>query len=124
VNFRIQSLAHASLIVADVERALAFYVGLLGLPVNTSRPELGYPGAWLDVGDQQIHLLQLPNPDPVAGRPQHGGRDRHLAFYVSGLDEVKQTLDKAGIGYTESRSGRAAIFFRDYDGNALEFIER
>ena len=25
----------------------------------------------------QIHLMQLPNPDPTTGRPAHGGRDRH-----------------------------------------------
>jgi len=31
-------------------------------------------------------------------------------------------LDAAGISYTPSRSGRAALFCRDPDGNALEFI--
>jgi glyoxylase I family protein len=31
-------------------------------------------------------------------------------------------LDGARIAYTLSRSGRAALFCRDPDGNALEFI--
>jgi glyoxylase I family protein len=75
------------------------------------------------VGDQQIHLLELPNPDPVAGRPEHGGRDRHVAMRVSGLDDVKARLDAAGLAYTLSRSGRRAVFCRDPDGNALELIE-
>lgn len=119
----ISRLHHASLIVADTASSLAFYRDLLGLAVEPSRPDLGYPGAWLNIGDQQIHLLELPNPDAVDGRPTHGGRDRHIAFNVDALDELAQRLESAGIGYTKSKSGRRALFCRDPDGNALEFIE-
>ena len=80
-------------------------------------------GAWLTVGSQQIHLLELPNPDPVKGRPEHGGRDRHTAFYVSDIDILIKSLEQNSITFTRSRSGRSAIFCRDPDGNALEFIE-
>lgn len=111
------------MIVADTARALAFYRDVLGLRVDPARPDLGYPGAWLDLGGQQIHLLELPNPDPVAGRPAHGGRDRHCAFTVRDLDQLRRRLDAARIGYTLSRSGRRALFVRDPDGNALELIE-
>ena len=121
--FRIESLAHASLIVSDTQRALAFYGDLLGLELDSSRPDLGYPGAWLAVGAQQIHLLELPNPDPQTGRPAHGGRDRHTALFVSGLGELRARLDARNIPYTMSRSGRAALFCRDPDGNAMELIE-
>lgn len=114
---------HASLIVADTDRALDFYCGLLGLERDDSRPDLGYPGAWLNLGRQQIHLLELPNPDPLQGRPAHGGRDRHLAFRVRSLDSLVAVLEKAGIDYSLSRSGRRALFCRDPDRNALEFIE-
>jgi len=31
-------------------------------------------------------------------------------------------LEQAGVVYTQSRSGRASIFFRDPDGNALEWM--
>lgn len=119
----IQSMLHATLIVADLEASLRFYRDLLGLAVNPRRPELGYPGAWFDMGAQQLHLMQLPNPDPLTGRPAHGGRDRHLAFAVTDLDLLCQRLDEAGIGYTLSRSGRRALFCRDPDANALEFVE-
>lgn len=114
---------HASVIVSDTGRALCFYRDLLGLRVDAGRPDLGYPGAWLWIGEQQLHLLELPNPDPVDGRPAHGGRDRHLALTIDDLDVLAQRLDAAGIGYTRSRSGRRALFFRDPDGNALEMIE-
>jgi len=123
-KFQFGNILHASVIVSETRRALHFYHNILGLPIIASRPELGYPGAWLSVGAQQIHLLELPNPDPVTGRPVHGGRDRHIAFAVKNLPQLKQTLDEQGIAYTLSKSGRAAMFIRDPDGNALELIEQ
>ena len=119
----IQSILHASVIVQDLEKSLAFYSGLLRLPQDESRPDLGYPGAWIDVGEQQIHLMELPTPDPIEGRPEHGGRDRHVAMAVLNLDGLAAQLDHAGIQYTRSKSGRQALFCRDPDGNALEFIQ-
>ena len=119
----INRIHHASLLVADTDRALSFYQEIVGLEVVKDRPDLGFPGAWLQVGQQQIHLLELPNPDPVSGRPDHGGRDRHIAFHLSSLDELIQRLEENHIDYTLSRSGRQALFCRDPDGNALEFIQ-
>lgn len=116
-------LHHVSIIVADTTRALDFYRGVLGLEPDDRRPDLGYPGAWLTLDGGQIHLLELPNPDPVAGRPEHGGRDRHFALTVARLEPVVQALEQAGITYTLSRSGRRALFCRDPDGNAVEIIE-
>lgn len=120
---QIKQIHHASLIVADADIALRFYRDLLGLEVDQQRPELGYPGAWLKVGALQIHLLELPNPDPLEDRPEHGGRDRHIAFFVDSIDQLAERLEKAGIAYTKSRSGRKALFCRDPDANALEFIQ-
>lgn len=119
----ISQILHSSVIIQDTEKALNFYQGVLGLTVDESRPDLGYPGVWLNVGGQQIHLLELPNPDPVTGRPQHGGRDRHVALAVNEIDELQERLEQAGLEFTRSKSGRKALFTRDPDGNALEFIE-
>lgn len=119
----IKTLHHVSLIVADTERALGFYCGLLGLALDPSRPDLGYPGAWLWVGDRQIHLMEIANPDSTEDRPAHGGRDRHFAMTVTDLDALAARLDAAGIPFTLSRSGRRALFCRDLDANALELIE-
>ena len=119
----VRSINHVSLLVADTRRSLDFYHGLLGLPVNDSRPDLDFPGAWLQVGDGQIHLLELPESGQSREPRQHGGRDYHLAMNVTSLDEVVQVLETAGIAYTRSRSGRKALFCRDPDGNALELVE-
>ena len=121
----IKGFHHTSVLVKDTDRALEFYTGVLGLERNHARPELPYPGAWLDLGDGgQIHLIELPNPDPLEGRPTHGGRDRHTALTVADLDIVIANLELAKLDYTLSSSGRRALFCRDFDGNTLELIEQ
>ena len=118
----VSALAHASLVVSDLTQALNFYCGTLGLQ-TCDRPDLGYPGAWLALASgQQIHLLALlDSPDPVSDR--RPGQDRHLAFSVSELDSIVSRLTDAGVPFMHSRSGRQAVFCRDPDGNALEFIK-
>lgn len=118
---KIHSIHHVSLLVADTGRALGFYRDLLGL-VEIERPPLNFPGAWLALGDRQLHLLELPNPDAEAERPGHVGRDRHLALGVQDLGELEQRLQRAAIPVTRSQSGRNAIFCRDPDGNGVELI--
>lgn len=118
-------LHHVSLLVSDTERALQFYCGVLGLKQIERPKTIPFPGAWLEVAEhQQIHLLELPSPDPKEGRPEHGGRDRHFAMIVPDLDEIRKKLEKAGIPYSMSKSGRRALFCRDPDANAIEFIEK
>ncbi|MDH5357290.1 MAG: VOC family protein [Gammaproteobacteria bacterium] len=121
----IKSIAHASFLVADVKQSLEFYCGVLQIPLNTGRPDFPFDGAWLDLGDsgQQLHLMQLPNPDSAEGRPKHGGKDKHVALVVDDLEALAQRLENAGITLSRSKSGRPAFFCRDPDGNALEFAE-
>ena len=120
----VKSLDHCSLIVADTSKALDFYMGILELKVDESRPDIGYPGAWLQVGDGQIHLLEVTDPYASVNRPEHGGRDNHLALQVSDLELIIRRLQQAGISYSKSKSGRSALFCRDYDGNAIELVEK
>ena len=56
--------------------------------------------------------MVLPNPDPLEGRPEHGGRDRHMCCGIESVDALEGRLKAAGIEYTRSKSGRKAIFFR------------
>lgn len=114
-------LHHASLLVADTSKSRKFYREIIGL-TECSRPDLGYPGCWFALGEQQLHLIELSNPDPISGRPEHGGHDRHIAFSVTDMDALVSRLEQHGIHYSRSRSGRNALFLRDPDGNALEFI--
>jgi len=120
--FEIVNLLHASLMVADLAQSRRFYEHVLGLKPSPARPEMSFPGIWYDIGSAQIHLICLPNPDPVSQRPAHGGRDRHTALGVNNFDALISRLDAAGLTYSLSQSGRRALFVRDPDGNALELV--
>ena len=121
---QIAALLHAGLLVSDLARAKVFYESVLGLKRIADRPALPYPGEWYDLGaGQQLHLMNLPNPDAASIRPGHGGRDRHIALAVRDMAALKSRLDAAGVAYTTSQSGRAALFCRDPDRNTLEFVE-
>ncbi len=121
----IKSIAHASFLVVNIQDSLNFYCGVLGIKQNMGRPKFPFDGAWLDLGDsgQQLHLMQLPNPDSKEGRPEHGGKDKHIALVVDDLAALAVRLEGANVTFSRSKSGRAAFFCRDPDGNALEFSE-
>lgn len=119
----ITGILHASFLTADLARSRDFYEGVLGLQSDSNRPVMSFDGVWYNVGpSQQIHLLLLPSPDAGLPRPVHGGRDRHVALAVSDFAGLIECLDRAGIDYTLSSSGRRALFCRDPDGNVLELI--
>lgn len=118
----IKSLHHASMLVADLAAARAFYEGVLDLQPSDLRPPMRFDGVWYEIGEQQIHLLALPSPEEGLERPEHGGRDRHTALLVNDFDELIARLEQAQVPFTFSQSGRRALFCRDPSGNALELI--
>jgi catechol 2,3-dioxygenase-like lactoylglutathione lyase family enzyme len=119
----ITGILHATFLTSDLDKSRAFYEGVLGLHPDPHRPKMGYDGLWYEVApNQQIHLMLLPDPEAGLQRPAHGGRDRHVALSVGDFSELIERFERAGIAYTLSSSGRRALFCRDPDGNALEFI--
>lgn len=120
----INGFHHATFITRDLSQARDFYEHVLGLFPDIKRPVMSFDGVWYDIApQQQIHLMLLSNPEEGVVRPAHGGRDRHVALSVSSLAALIQKLEQAGIPYSVSQSGRRALFCRDPDENALEFIE-
>ncbi len=120
----IVGIHHTTFLSSDLSRSRTFYEGILDLPVDTTRPAMNFDGVWYDVASgQQIHLMALPSVEAGLQRPAHGGRDRHVAFVVTNLALLEERLEQAGIAYSRSQSGRRALFCRDPDQNALEFIE-
>jgi glyoxylase I family protein len=96
-------------------------VGILGL--SRIDRSLNYPGAWYQIGDVQIHLIedvnyQSPNIDLLKST-----RNPHIALGVRDLTAAKEQLLAANCIVKMSNSGRAALFTQDPDGNAIELIE-
>ena len=79
---------HVALNVSDVPAAIDFYTNVLGLEIDTTRPDFGIAGAWLDAGGQQVHLIELPVP------PKMG---QHLALLYDDLDAVVAALRAKGV---------------------------
>lgn len=120
----ITAILHTTFLSRDLDKSRAFYEGVLGLKPDTTRPLMSFDGVWYEVAkNQQIHIMLLKNPEENLIRPEHGGRDRHVALNVSDINRLIERLDQQQIAYTLSQSGRNALFCRDPDQNALEFIE-
>ncbi|MEM7411367.1 MAG: VOC family protein [Myxococcota bacterium] len=108
---------HVSLNVDDLDACLSFYVDTLGLtPIE--RPDLGFPGAWLAFGPQELHLLQVEDHQAPDGQ--------HFAFRVTDLDATLAALDAAGVKATppfEIPGVCRQAFLKDPAGNLLELNE-
>lgn len=93
--------------------------------MNEARPDqhFWFRGAWFWVGPNMIHIMEVPNPDPKEGRPEHGGEDRHVCLGIEQLEPLIAKLEQARVTFTRAVNGRRAIFFRDPDANTIEVFE-
>lgn len=113
---------HVSFRVTDLPIALAFYEGVLGCR-RLERPddELPTPGAWLEAGTTQVHLIEAP-ADDLTGYPPAGltGTASHVAFHSDDLAAAEESFRLRGI---EIRRGKVLpqFFVADPDGNLIEF---
>lgn len=102
-----------SINVSDVPAALAFYTEVLGMSRREDRPDFAFGGAWLDVGGQQVHLIDAPVPE---------NRGQHFALRVEDLDAAVAELRAKGVEVSDPQPvgpGRQAFLF-DPAGNMVE----
>jgi len=88
-------LHHVSIVVTDLERALAFYRDLLGI-AQIERPAIPVPGAWLACGDRQIHLIVHPG-GTFRTKARIDIADAHFAFRTDDFDGVVDKLVRHGF---------------------------
>jgi glyoxylase I family protein len=113
-----QGIHHVSINVNNVDAALDFYVGVLNLELK-HRPDLGFPGAWIQAGEQEIHLLGIDSGVPV--------KEQHFAFAVTDADTVHEALAERGFNPSAIREIPAVcrqFFTHDPSGNMIEFNQR
>lgn len=120
----VEAVNHVSLCVEDLDASLAFYCGLLGLE-PLERPDFGIPGAWLDAGNSQIHLIVAPE-GMDAGRPpsKPSPLANHLAFTVSDYKQTLSRLGDAGLEVIETSPEIGQLWVTDPSGHMIEFSSR
>ncbi|MFJ8473876.1 VOC family protein [Kitasatospora sp. NPDC094011] len=117
---RVVALDHLVLNVADIERSLAFYTGLLGLePVRVDEWRAGqvsFPSVRVSPGT----IIDLFH------RPRHESNVDHICLTVEPLDwqEVVDSgaftvLDGPGPRYG-ARGTATSLYVQDPDGNTVE----
>jgi glyoxylase I family protein len=120
------------IVVADIERSLAFYRDFLGFPFENKMPFSKTTTLhFLKAGDGNIKLWEVAAPPAAtdAGFPLDAHRGyRYITFSVSNLDEVAAAAEGAGITTlvpaTELMPGVKICILADPDGNAVELVQR
>ena len=144
----VRGLDHVSVTCADLDRSLAFYHGVLGIPVRDrgelAGPEIdavlgvqGVDGAFadLELGEgRTLELLEYRHPsgapaDSAVHRPGGG----HLALRVDDVDALAARLRHAGFAPGSAATldepgsfwhGARLLYVQDPDGAVVELIQR
>ena len=138
-----KGIHHVGITVPDLDRAIAFYNGVLGLeffdppsPVFDDAElgeRVGLPGAALrqvnlTLGDSIVELIEYTAPAPPSERPVqvnlYGAA--HLAFRVDDIEAVSAHLVANGVTMLSDEMdyiSRKLRFFEGPEGITLELVE-
>ena len=87
---------HVNVRTANLDTMIEWYGDVLGLHPG-KRPDFGFPGAWLYLGDQAlVHLVA------VDGAPQAGGNItlEHFSLRATGMAEFLAKLNDRDIAHS------------------------
>ena len=124
-------MEHYLVLSDDIDKTKDFYCDALGMR-HGFRPNLGFPGHWLYLGDTPcIHIAEWETYAvwtkevgiPISTRAPGTGPVDHIAFNASGFDELRARLTSRGISPAENRLddiGLRQLFFYDPNGVAIE----
>jgi catechol 2,3-dioxygenase-like lactoylglutathione lyase family enzyme len=111
-------LNHVAIDAKDLEETVAFYVDLFDME-RVPTPDFGRPYAWLQFGDQQIHLIERGDNFP---------ENQHFALIVDDFETVwDRAVDRGvigeDVGYVRALpNGVVQCYVRDPSGNRVEFM--
>jgi catechol 2,3-dioxygenase-like lactoylglutathione lyase family enzyme len=126
-------LDHGALLVADEQRSREFYVDGLGLTEVPRPANFDFPGFWVAVGDQQLHVIGEAEPGRARG-VHTGYRDdelargfaTHLALEVEDFDGYLALLRGRGIdlvgGPRDRGDGVQQAYVADPDRHVIEIM--
>ncbi len=116
-------IGHVHLKVADLDRALAFYCGVLGFGL---KQRYGHQAAFLAAGDYHHHL-GLNTWQSKGGKPPAAGSTGlfHVAFLyptrAALADALKRLIDaRVALQGASDHGVSEALYLEDPDGNGVE----
>ncbi|TCU30690.1 glyoxylase I family protein [Rhizobium azibense] len=129
----LKSFEHIGMTVSDMDRAVAFYCGLLGLRLHLRKamPD-GSQVAFLDAGGGMLEVF-APAGGAVRASdvPEGTAGLRHITFLFASVAETFARLEAAGVEVKErprlaynSEVLHKVAFLRDPDGILIELAER
>jgi catechol 2,3-dioxygenase-like lactoylglutathione lyase family enzyme len=124
-NSSISKVANVVVPVADVDLAIAFYTGKLGLEKRTDVP-FGDQYRWVEVapaGADTVIAIAPPGPDGKTG-----GRETGISLQTADIEALHAELKGAGVDVDEQISRMGApvppmFWLRDPEGNVLLIVE-
>lgn len=119
-QLRVTGINHVVLHVVDLERSLAFYIGILGCEDrHAGGGDPARSASFLRCGMQGLDLFQ------VEGSAHAGEEMNHMALEVEAeeIGEVLTALAAAGVECSEPTS-RNTVFIKDPDGHRIEVLPR
>lgn len=113
----------------DLQRLIAFYEGVMRLPVTYRYPDHGeVEFVVVAVGDSAIGLGTYAGLERLAGPQPRGGRPFELCFYSDDLDEDMDRLRKASAEIVREPEvmpwGERMAYATDPDGNLIMLAQR
>lgn len=123
-------LEHLNLVVADIEKALAFYQA--AFPHWTIRGGgesewFGKPRRWIHFGDQYQYLAFADNGvDKNRDLSGHQIGLAHFAFVTSDIKGLIERLAQAGFAVDKDGAEdlyRQNVYYIDPDGYEVEFVQ-
>lgn len=121
-EFEVRGIDHVVLRVDDRERALAFYLGVIGLTIERQVPEIGL--TQLRAGRSLIDLIEIG----AGAAPTDSPNMDHLCLEIAPFDEIslrawlashQVEIVEAGLRYGASGEG-PSLYVRDPNGNKVE----
>lgn len=109
--------------VKDLEESLAFYQGILGLPIDSRFNGDGIDMAMLGEKDRpKIELISLPHE-----KDKVHSSDISIGFAVESLDRTMEFLEEKGIvivsGPVSPAPHISFLFIHDPDGYTVQLVE-
>jgi lactoylglutathione lyase len=120
---------HTSLNVADMDRALAFYCGLLGMTVQADRSgqRPGRRNLFIGYGPEREHALLELCSEADRLTYDKGDGFAHIALAVDDVQQMCARLAARGVTIErapkQAMSGAQIAMIRDPEGYLIELIQ-